>query len=83
MVIKENLAPVLAEIYLNDFEKKFIQNNYFIQNYFYYRYVDKIFLIVPNDTNFQNNLDILNNLDKTIKFTCAIEKIRRYHFEMF
>ena len=44
-----SFAPILAEIYLSNFENKNIFIDIPINKFFYYRYVDDIFMIIPSN----------------------------------
>jgi hypothetical protein len=67
------LAPILAEIYLNDFENKYIKSNRLFEYLFYYRFVDDIFLILLSDSNLNKILTDINSVDNHLKFTMEIE----------
>jgi hypothetical protein len=54
------LAPVLAEMYLNEFEKLYIADQKVIKYYFYYRFVDDIFMIVPESTDLNELFNTIN-----------------------
>lgn len=88
------LAPILAELFLLDIEKRFIYNNNFlIKNFFYYRYVDDIFMIIPDKISEQIILNYFNILSPQLKFTMEIENkntinfldvlIEKSHFKIF
>ena len=64
-----SLAPILAEIYLSNFENKNIFIDISLKQFFYYRYVDDIFMIIPADVSEIKLLNYLNSLDPYLKFT--------------
>lgn len=66
------LSPLLADIYMDDFESKFIMNNNNFSNniIYYYRYVDDILVLWNNDQdNLNSFVDYLNSCHTKIKFT--------------
>ena len=78
------LSGLLSDIYINNFENKFIftNQNKFLKNIVHYsRYVDDTFLIF-NGTNRQINnfLNYINSIHKNIKFTVEFEKDNSLNF---
>ena len=65
-------APILAEIYLSNFENKhFI--DILLKELFYYKYIDDIIMIIPTDISETKFLNYLNSLDPHLKFTIENE----------
>ena len=58
-----SLAPILAEIYLSNFENKNIFIDIPLKKFVYYRYVDDIFMIILSDISEKVCLNYLNSLD--------------------
>ena len=77
------LSPLLSEIFMDDWERKFIDGKHKFQNniYFYARYVDDIFCIW-NGTERQMHsfLSYINSLNNKITFTMEIEKEGNLNF---
>jgi hypothetical protein len=74
------LAPILAEIYLIELEKKFIINNTPFKNFFYYRYVDDIFMIIPDNIVENELLNYLNSLNKNLRFRMETQNNNSINF---
>ena len=69
------LAPALAEVFLRNLENKFINiplNP--LKILFYYRFVDDIFVILPEDIDENVVLNNFINFHKSLKFTLEKEK---------
>ena len=73
------LAPVLADVYLNKFEEKYI-NEKFHDIIFYYRYVDDIFILIKDSMNVNFFVSKINNFDSNLKFTFEIENNNKINF---
>ena len=78
------LSGLLADIYINDFENKYIftKNNTFYNNIiFYAKYVDDTFLIFDGTIRqIDNFLNYLNKKSKNIQFTVEHENNKRINF---
>ena len=68
-----SLAPILAEIHLSNFENKNIFIDISLKQFFYYRYVDDIFMIISENVSEIKLLNYLNSLDPYLKFTMEAE----------
>ena len=69
------LAPILANIYLKMFEEKTVLCNEFpFKFYYYYRYVDDIFVISDRSVDTNKVLTHLNSIDPNLKFKIENEK---------
>ena len=75
-----SLAPILAEIYLSNFENKNIFIDIPLKKFFYYRYVDDIFMIIPSNISEKVFLNYLNSLDPFLKFTMETETQNKLNF---
>ena len=51
-----------------------------LNKFFYYRYVDDIFLVIPADVSKMELLNYLNSLDPHLKFTMKTEIQEKLHF---
>ena len=71
MAMGNPLSPLLSNLYMEFFEKKFIPRLNGLQ-LIWFRYVDDILALLPVDFDVDNFLDILNSRVPSIKFT--IEK---------
>ena len=66
------LSPLLSNIYMEYFEKHLLPSIVdFEINWF--RYVDDVFAIIPNNVNIDVFRNSLNNLSHSIKFTTEKE----------
>jgi len=78
------LSGTLAEIYLNNFENKYIFNNHnkYRNNIIYWnRYVDDILILFQGTKRQLDNLhQIINNKQPTIKFTLEVETDNQINF---
>jgi hypothetical protein len=74
------LVPILAEIYLNNFEKTYVHNNINVQHVFYYRFADDIFIIFSSEINVENAIKIFNTFDSNLKFTHEIQNDNSLNF---
>ena len=72
MAMGNPLSPVLSNLYMELFEKK-ILSRILPRNVFWFRYVDDIICIWPNDLDVSDFLTSLNNLVPSIKFTMEEE----------
>jgi predicted GIY-YIG superfamily endonuclease len=78
------LSGILAEIFLNDFENKFIwaeANRYKSKLIFFYRYVDDIVILYdgnPRQVTLFNNF--INSIHPKLKFTLEFEQDNRLNF---
>ena len=64
------LAPALAEVFLTNIENEFIINSSNpLGILFYYRFVDDIFVILPENVDDNKLLRIFNNFHKNLRFT--------------
>ena len=54
-----SLAPIWAEIYLSNFENKNIFIDIPLKKFFYYRYVDDIFMIIPSNISEKSMFELL------------------------
>ena len=66
------LAPILAEIYMNDFENLLMKNPQ-IKIMYYYRYVDDLFSIISRNIDKNQLLNVKNNLGTKLKFSLQLE----------
>lgn len=73
MAMGNPLSPLLSNFYMEFFESKILKN-ILPANVVWYRYVDDIFCIWPENKNLDNFLILLNNLVPSIKFTIEIEQ---------
>lgn len=70
------LSPILADIFMHNFETSFIVNNPIFKNFliYYYRYVDDILILWSgNLQDLHEFASHLNTLHSTIKFTIELE----------
>ena len=67
------LSPLLANLYMEFYEKHILTRLDLPHGYVWFRYVDDIFICWPDDCNIQEFLQTLNNLVPTIKFTLECE----------
>ena len=75
------LAPALAEVFLTKIENDFINNpSNPLKFLLYYRFVDDIFVIFPEDENEKEFLKIFNNFHKNLKFTLEHEQFNQLNF---
>ena len=75
------LSPILAEIYLTEFEKEKLKNeNLGFDIEFYYRYVDDIFMVVDNSVTDNMIFLAFNKLNKNLKFTVESERDYKINF---
>jgi len=72
------LSPILADIVMQDLEEK-AMNILSIDFPFYYRYVDDILLLTPDD-KVDTILDIFNSIHNRLQFTVELEKNRSINF---
>ena len=75
------LAPALAEVFLRTLESTFINvplNP--LEILFYYRFVDDIFVILPQNIDENLVLNNFNNFHKNLKFTMEKEENGRLNF---
>ena len=67
------LSAVLASLYMETLEA-----DHYIRimgrNCTWYRYVDDVLVVVPNKTNIENKLRMLNNVQSDIQFTVEEER---------
>ena len=73
------LSPVLSNIYMEFFEKNLLTKIKY-NSIVWYRYIDDILCLWPENENLNEFLDKLNNLANTIKFTVEIEKQKSLSF---
>lgn len=73
------LSPVLSNIYMEFFEKYLLPNVIDFECT-WFRYVDDIFAIIPNQVNLDMFLTRLNVLSPTIKFTLEREDVHGLPF---
>ena len=66
------LSPVLSNIYMEYFEKHLLPSIVDFE-IIWFRYVDDVFAIIPNNVNIDAFLNSLNNLSHSIKFTTEKE----------
>ena len=66
------LSPLLSNIYMEYFEKQLLP---FIVDFeiIWFRYVDDVFAVIPNNLNLDAFVNSLNNLAPSIKFTTERE----------
>ena len=75
------LAPALAEIFLTKIENDFINNpSNPLKILFYYRFVDDIFVIFPEDEDEKEILNKFNTFHKTLKFNLELEQLNKLNF---
>ena len=77
------LSSIISEIYLQDYENKFIENLKGKYNIIYYgRYVDDILIIHENINNNQSNniLEEFNNNNQHLQFTLEEEVNKKINF---
>ena len=71
------LAPALAEVFLTKIETDFINNlSNPVKFLFYYRFIDGIFVILPEDENENEFLKRFNTIHKNLKFTLEREQFK-------
>src|SRR5678815_404836 len=63
------LSPILANIFMELLEIYHILPNPLLNNSFWYRYVDDIFVAIPVNTNPIDILTFINNIHPNITFT--------------
>ena len=73
------LAPVLAELYLNKFEDKYI-NEKFHDIIFCYRYLVDIFILIKDSMDVYCFVSKINIFDSNLKFTFEIENNNKINF---
>ena len=75
------LALALAEVFLTKIENDFINNpSNPLKILFYYRFVDDIFVILPENENEKEILKTFNSFHKNLKFTLELEKLNKLNF---
>ena len=75
------LAPALAEVFLTKIENDFINKpSNPLKILFYYRFVDDIFVILPENENGKEFLKIFNTFHKYLKFTLEHEQLNQLNF---
>lgn len=75
------LSPLLAEIFMSDFEEKFLNTSFAENIFFWYRYVDDILVcFTGNNIDLQYTLNHLNSIHPKIKFTVEKEKESSINF---
>ncbi|XP_011859675.1 PREDICTED: uncharacterized protein LOC105557116, partial [Vollenhovia emeryi] len=72
------LSPILADIIMDDLETHCI-NSLDFEIQVYYRYVDDIFLVLPED-RLQEVLNTFNNYHPRLQFTSEIESNKTLNF---
>lgn len=73
------LSPVLANIYMEWFEKNKIAP-ILGNDVLWLRYIDDVFSLIPKNTNINNLYNNLNELSDCIKFTMEIESNNKLPF---
>lgn len=73
MAMGNPLSPVLSNLYMEFFERD-ILNSILPSNVVWYRYIDDIICIWPNNIDLNNFLSGLNSLVPSIKFTVEVEQ---------
>lgn len=66
------LSPILSCIFLELFEIKYVFSPSFPCQVIWYRYVDDVFAVIPDNISHTNLLNYLNNILPTIKFTYEV-----------
>jgi hypothetical protein len=75
------LAPALAEVFLTKIENDFINNpSNPLGIIFYYRFVDDIFVILPENVDEKEFLNKFNCFHKSLKFTMEHEQNNKLSF---
>ena len=74
-----HLGPVLANIFMCDFEGKWVMNNG-ARPTIWFRYVDDTFTLLPNKDTAVQFLSYLNTRHKNIQFTSEFEQDREIPF---
>jgi hypothetical protein len=72
-------SPVIANLFLELFERKFLRS-IFNKNCIFYRYVDDTLAVVPIDFDVANALESLNKLHPNVQFTMEESTNRRLPF---
>ena len=67
------LSPILANIFLEFYERDKLSTILDINTITWLRYVDDVFAVVPNTTNFDHLLEQINSLHSSIQFTFELE----------
>ena len=67
------LAPVLANLFMGHFEKRWIENYTGNKVEFYKRYVDDIFCLFKNENDALEFFEYINTQHPNISFTCEKE----------
>ena len=74
------LGPVLANIFMCDFEEKWIKTNLRLHPTLWYRYVDDTFALFDTKDNANEFLKYLNTRHTSIKFTIEFEQDKEIPF---
>jgi hypothetical protein len=74
------LGPLFANIFMDNFENKHIEQLEALGVKVWYRYVDDIFSVLDNNTKAEEILQYLNNQHPNIKFTIEKEKNNKLPF---
>ena len=74
-------SPALAEVYLTKIKNEFILNpSNPLGILFYYRFVDDIFVILPENVDENELLRVFNNFPKHLRFTLEHEQNDKLNF---
>ena len=74
------LAPVLANLFMSFYERRWLQNYDGPNVFFYRRYVDDIFCIFENENDALQFFHYINQQQPNIKFTYETEKNEKLPF---
>ncbi|CAF1492766.1 unnamed protein product [Adineta steineri] len=67
------LAPLLAEIFLQNFEKKYLSSLETMGIFYWKRFVDDTFVLIDSTSSVKDICNTLSQFHKSIKFTCEEE----------
>ena len=67
------LAPLLAEIFLQNFEKKYLSSLENMGIFYWKRYVDDTFVLIDSTSSVKDICNTLSQYHPSIKFTCEEE----------
>lgn len=67
------ISPVLSNLFAEPFEKRYLNTTFGVP-VVWYRYVDDIFAVIPEDNDVENILGVLNSYVLSIKFTLKMER---------
>jgi reverse gyrase len=74
------LGPIIANIFMHNFEMKHMDNLIKLGVKFWSRFVDDVFVIIKKGSEVEKILDFLNSQHNKIKFTMEMEINKQINF---